>query len=189
MTDRLIEIVLDESKWLTMAMVCSAVVVGFCARGWIARGRPARVEILAAMNRFYGCMIGVMGTGHLLAVSVKLAQGTLEPSPLPMLALGLGLAIPAWLLVWAADAAVAGSKERKTVVLNGWLGVFVLAVGPHNFPLAAPAVLNIAYRFHRRRAVGWAVVALAVALYGVLLVGSIVFLLSGQSFEQFQGME
>lgn len=189
MTDRLIEIVLDEGKWLTSAMVLSAVVVALCARGWRRRGQPARVEILAAMNRFYGCMIGVMGTGHLLAVSIKLAQGTLEPSPLLMLPLGLGLAIPAWWLLSTAGTVAAGPKERTTVALNGWLGVFVLAVGPHNFPLAAPALLNIAYRFHRRRAVGWAVVALAVVLYGVLLVGSVVFFLSGQSFEQFQGME
>lgn len=51
-------------------------------------------------------------------------------------------------------------------------------------PLAAPAALNFAYLFHSRRAVGWTILGVTVAANLALLVGSLVFLARGQSFEQ-----
>ena len=81
MFDRLIELVLDESKWMAFAMVSAAGLVTVTA--WLERQRerPGRAHVLAAMNRFYGCVIGVMGTGHLLAVSIQLGRGTLDGNP------------------------------------------------------------------------------------------------------------
>jgi hypothetical protein len=51
-----------------------------------------------------------------------------------------------------------------------------------------PAGLNLAYHFHTRRAVGWAIVSIALAADLALFAGALVFLASGQSFEQFSGM-
>ena len=61
-------------------------------------------------------------------------------------------------------------------------------LGLHNVPLAAPAALNLAYQFHTRRAVGWTIVTVAVVANLALFAGSLVFLASGQSFEEFSGM-
>jgi uncharacterized membrane protein len=82
----------------------------------------------------------------------------------------------------------AGEGRWPTAALNAWLGIFLVAFGLHNFPLAAPAALNLAYQFRARRAVGWAILTVAIAANLALFTGSLVFLASGQSFEQFSGM-
>lgn len=179
----MVELILNESRWLFAALVTSTiavVVVLVRLRGPLGQG-----AIVGAMSLFFGWLIGLMGSGHLLAVTIKLSQGTLEGSPWRLYALGLSLAVPAWWMVLCAMNA----GRRKLVVLNVWLGATLLVLGLHNAPLAAPAALDLAYLHHSRRLVGWLILATAVALYLALLVGSLVFLASGQSFEQFQGME
>jgi hypothetical protein len=52
-----------------------------------------------------------------------------------------------------------------------------------------PALFNIGYRPHSRRLVGWAIVGMAVVVNVGLFIGSVIFLASGQSFEQFRGIE
>jgi hypothetical protein len=78
--------------------------------------------------------------------------------------------------------------KRATLLLNGWLALTLLVLGPHNLPLAAPAFFNVGYQLHSRRAVGWAIVGAAIAVNVGLFIGSLIFLASGQSFEQFRGM-
>jgi len=184
-------LVLDESKWLFASMLLSIIAVVVVLRGRRGSGLPQRIEILRAMNLFYGCVIGMMSFGHLLAVTVKAAQGALDGSPWMLYPLGLSLAIPAWWLAFRVERYTTEEDRygKRTVALNGWLGVCLLGLGLHNLPLAAPAVLNIAYQFHTRRAVGWTIVTVAIAANLALFVGSLVFLASGQSFEQFQGMK
>ena len=75
------------------------------------------------------------------------------------------------------------------LVLNVWLAVTLVALGVHNLPLAAPALFNIGYHLHSRRVVGWAFLSMAVVLDAGLFVGSLIFLASGQSFEQFRATE
>jgi hypothetical protein len=105
--------------------------------------------------------------------------------------IGLVLAIPAWWLIYHTRRQLSddGEHGRATVVLNAWLAITLLALGIHNLPLAAPAFLNIGYHLHARRFVGWAIVSLAVVINVGLFVGSVIFLASGQSFEQFSGIE
>ena len=145
----------------------------------------------AAMNLFFGLTIGSMAFGHLLAVTVKLASGTLrEGSLAAFYAIGLALAAPSWWLVlhaWRLPFRTA-TGDRRTLALNAWLGATLLVLGLNNLPLAAPALLDAGYQLHRRRAVGWAIVGAAVVVQLGLLVASLVFLASGQSFEQFRGI-
>lgn len=191
MIERLIEIVLNESKWLPAAMLLAFVAVGVLAARQRRQDLSSRIRILSGLHIFFGCMIGVMAFGHLLAVSVKVFQATLEGSPWLLYPLGLGLAVPAgWLVLCAVHLARDEARYGKiAVALNAWLGLFLLALGPQNLPLAAPAAINVGYHFHSRRAVGWTLVTVATAAYVALFVGSVMFFLSGQSFEQFQGME
>lgn len=196
MVEHFIAIVLDESKWLATAMLLSILAVAVQAGRRFRRGPSrnswsSRVRWQSALLLFYGCMIGIMGSGHLLAVTVKVFQRTLEGSVWLLYPLGLALAVPAWWLAACAGRLQQDEERvgRRAVALNAWLGVSLLAFGPHNGPLALPAALNIAYHYHSRRAVGWTLVTVSGAAYLALFIGSLIFLASGQSFEQFQGME
>jgi hypothetical protein len=190
MIERIIDLVLDESKWLSTAMLLSIIAVFVLIKRQRRQGLSHRLRILEALNLFYGCMIGIMSFGHLLAVTVKIFQGTLEGSMWILYALGFVLAIPAWWLAFSVGQFVKEFKRlgARMVALNAWLGICLLALGFHNLPLAAPAALNIAYQFHSRRAVGWAIVTVAIVATLALFIGSLVFLASGQSFEQFKDM-
>lgn len=190
MAQTILAVLLDEGKWLFVSMLLSLVVVV-----WVIRAHrqvlPARGQILLAMNLFWGCTIGTMAFGHLLAVTIKLMQGTLRGSWLLLYPLGLVLAIPAW---WLAARAARYVREeerfgRKLALLNAGLGISLLALGLPNLPLAVPAAWNLAYQFHTRRAVGWTIVTVAVAANVALFIGSLVFLASGQTFEQFEGLQ
>lgn len=65
----------------------------------------------------------------------------------------------------------------------------LLALGLQNLPLAAPGLFALAYRVHTRPAIGWAIVILWLVATVGLFVGSLVFMASGQTFEQFRGLE
>lgn len=186
MTAGAIDLILDESNWPAASLLLAILAV---AAVW-ARGRRGSVDRLGAgraLDLFYGCLIGTMGSGHLLAVTIKDLQGTLAGPPILLYPLGLALAVPGW---WLAGHATRSASEReagrrRSIALNAWLGVSLLAFGPHNWPLALLAALNLAYRWQSRPLLGRAIVTLAVAAYLALFVGSLVFLASGQSFEQF----
>ncbi len=194
MIDQLFEFVLAERNWLPLAMLISILTVAVLA----GRSRPQqlswRLRILWGMNLFFGCMIGIMAIGHLLAVTLKATQGTLDPSRTPLYLLypiGVALAIPAWWLVGIAGRFPEGgwSVGKKVRAINVWLGLFLVSLGLHNLPLALPAGFNLAYQFHSRRWVGWTIVAIASAGYLMLFIGAAIFMASGQSFEQFSGAE
>jgi hypothetical protein len=191
MDEVIVEFVLDERRWLFASILLSTIAVAVLLARGRAHGLPIRLEILWAMNLFYGCMIGTMALGHLTAVTVKTVQGILEGSLWILYPLGLALAIPAWWLAFRAGRYVNREDRysKRIVALNSWLGVCLIALGLHSLPLAAPAALNIAYQFHSKRAVGWTIVTVAIAANLALFVGSMIFLASGQSFEQFQGMK
>lgn len=187
MAERLLELALDESKWVFAAMVVALGTVAARLRGRRRRALAPRLSVLWAMNLFHGVLIGVLALGHLLAVGLRAADGSLAGSLVPLLLLGVLLAVPSWWLVLAIDRYVdePARFRRRLVTLDLALGVALLALGLHNAPLAAPAFLCAAHAVHTRRAVGWTIVGLTVALQLLLFAGSIVFLASGQSFEQF----
>ena len=64
-----------------------------------------------------------MAFGHLLAVTTKLAIGTLE-GPVPVFyVIGTALAIPSWWLIYHTQRVLADDDEhgRATLGLNAWL--------------------------------------------------------------------
>jgi hypothetical protein len=190
MIDQLVALIVDESKWLPVSMGLSLLAVSFLLYRHRHSDIPARHRISAGMNLFFGVTIATMAFGHLLAVTAKLALGTLE-GPIPLFyVIGVALAVPSWWLVYhALGLFVGGEHGRASLVLNAWLAITLLAMGLHNLPLAAPAFFNIGYRLHSRRMVGWAIVSMAVVVNVGLFIGSLIFLASGQSFEQFSGIE
>lgn len=82
MVSRLVALIVDESKWpaasIGLALVAVTTLLYRCRRS----GLPLRRRVLAAMNLCFGLTVGLMACGHLLAVTTRLALGTLEGSVL-----------------------------------------------------------------------------------------------------------
>ena len=191
MFDQLIGFTLDEGKWLTLSMVLALLGATVLLLRQRHEAVPIRRRILAAMTLFFGVTIGTMASGHLLAVTAKLVQGTLE-GPVPVFyAVGVALAVPSWWLACHTRRVLDPDVDhgRATLALNTGLSLTLLALGLHNLPLAAQGFLNIAYHAHSNRVVGWSLVGVAVVANAMLFVASVVFLASGQSFEQFRGIQ
>ena len=184
-------LIVDESKWMPVAMSLALVAVATLLYGNRGSHLPVRRRIAAALNLYFGLTIGMMAFGHTLAVTTKQLSGTLEGSPALLYLIGLAVGTPSWWMVAHTRQVLAsdGGHERRSLVLNVWLAITLLALGAHNLPLAIPALFNIAYQRHSRPAVGWAIVSLAVVVCVGLFVGSVIFFASGQSFEQFRGIE
>ncbi len=191
MLDQLGALVVDESKWLTASMGLAFLSIVIVLSLHRHADSPRRRRILAAMNLFFGVTIGTMALGHLLAVTTKLSLGSLEGSIPVFYVIGTALAVPSWWLILHSRRMLASDDDhgRMTLMLNAWLAVTLLGLGVHNLPLAAPAFLNIGYHLHSRRVVGWAIAGTAVVINVGLFIGSLIFLASGQSFEQFRGIE
>ena len=177
--------VTGEGNWLPLAMAMAAVV---CGIGWgrLHSRTERRPLITFVMNLFLGLTIAIMGVGHLLAVGVRLQQGTLQGSPPILFAIGIAVIVPAVLIVaHARRLAAGGDHPAWTAALNAWLAGTLVALGLVNTPLAVPALLNIGYRYHTRRRVGVALVIAAIAMHAALLIGGLMFMASGQTFEEF----
>lgn len=191
MLDELVALIVDESKWLTASMGLALASVA----GLLYRQRhsdlPVRRRILAAMTLFFAVTIGTMALGHLSAVTVKLASGTLEGSVVRLYAIGIAVAVPSWWLIYHTRRVLTCGDDhgRMTLGLNAWVAITLLALGLHNLPLAVPGVLNIGYHLHSGRVLGWAIIGIAIVIHVGLFVGSVIFLASGQSFEQFRGVQ
>jgi hypothetical protein len=191
MIDRLAALIVHEANWLPVSMGLALLAVILMLSRRRQSDLPRRRLIIAAMNLFFGVTIGTMVCGHFLAVTTRFALGTLGGSVLRLYAIGIALAVPSWWLIHHATGLFSsnGDRSRRTVVLNVWLGATLLALGLPNIPLAVPAFLNIGYQLHARRVVGWAIVSLAVVLNVGLFIGGLIFMASGQTFEQFSGMQ
>jgi hypothetical protein len=191
MADRILELIIDESKWLPLSMTVAFLAVA----AHLYRSRTSELSTqrrtLAAMNLFFGLTLGTMAFGHLLAVTVKNSQGTLEGSVPLLYAIGISLAVPSWALVHHARGLFDSNETRGriTLILNAWLAATLLLLGPHNVPLAVPGFLNAGYQLHSNRIAGWAILSMAVIVNLGLFVGALFFLASGQTFEQFRGLE
>ena len=191
MVDQLVALIVDESQWLA----ASTAIALLAATAMVIRQRRSalsvRRRVLAAMNLFFGVMIGVMAFGHLLAVTTKLTTGTLDGPIQLFYLIGVVLAVPSWWLIVHTRRLLVPNERPgpTTLALNAAVAVTLIGLGVQNLPLAAPAFFNVGYQLHSRRVVGWAIVGFAVVANVALFVGSLEFLMSGQSFEQFSGME
>ena len=185
MPDRLAAFIVGEGNWLPLAMGAAFISAGLLFFASTTSSIPQRQRILALLNLFTGVMLLVMGTGHLLAVTTKLLQGTLRGSPLLFYAIGIAVVTPAGLIVRHTRAIVAAGDRRATIQLHSWMAITLAVLGLVNLPLAVPALCSIGYSVHRQRWVGWVIVAIAVIACVGLFVGGLIFMASGQTFEEF----
>ena len=192
MSDRVLQIILGEGNWLPASMGLALLAAGLLL--WRNRARGLSDPILAAgaMSLFAGVMAGNMAFGHLLAVSIKLLRGDLAGSVPLLYLIGFALAAPsAWLVRRAVSLPRPGPGEkppgRPLLAANIWLAVTLLLMGLQNLPLALPALCNVAHQYHPGGRAGWVIVGVAVLFSGGLFAAALVFLASGQPFEEFTG--
>jgi hypothetical protein len=190
MIDRLVTAILNEGGWFVASLGVAIAAVAVLLVSLRRSVLPGHQVVLAALNLAAGTTIGCMAFGHLLAVTTKLLLGTLVGSVPVFYAIGIALAAPSWWVIGHTAGLVRGvADHRRTVRLHAWLVATLLVLGVPNLPLALPSVLTIAYAVSPRRVVRWAIVSLAVALNVGLFVGSLIFFASGQTLEQFRGIE
>lgn len=188
--DRITALILSEGTWLPIAMTAALAAVAALFVSHRHAAMPPRRLIMAMMNLFAGVTLAIMGAGHLLAVAIRHAQGTLEGSPALLYSIGMWVSVPAWLVTRHTAALLRPDDDRReTIGLNTWLAAALVIAGLVNIPLAIPLLLNIGYRVHARRSAGIAIVATAIAVHAFLLIGGLIFMASGQTFEQFSGTE
>lgn len=131
------------------------------AIGLVVIGRrehaPTRVTITAALNLFFGVWIGIMGTGHLFAVTTKALLGVLRPDINLWFAIpfGLAMAVPGWWLVGQARALLRQNEtsSSQAMWLNAWLALVLIV--PAGLPAALPAVNAILLLVRRRGRRAW----------------------------------
>ena len=177
MIDRLAAFIVGEGNWLPLAM---GIALALVAVQWIRQTRSAsRDRVMGAMNLFVGVTLLVMGVGHLLAVTLKLAQGTLNGSPALLYPIGAAIVIPSALIVVNANRA-------RAAACNFWMAATLVVLGLINLPLAIPALLNVAYSRHARARTGALIVGLFLLVNAALFSGGMLFMLSGaRTFEEF----
>ena len=188
MKDQILELILSEGKWLTLALSL-AIIIALLIQYKKVSQTILRNKILILMNLVFGLTIGIMAFGHLLAVSIKLIMGTLEGSIILFYFIGITLAVPSWWLVYYTLSRLNSEKNsRIIVILNSANIIALLAVGVFNLPLAIPAFLNIGYSLNKHKKLGYLIVFATIIFYLLLFIGSIIFFASGKSFEDFQGI-
>ena len=182
MAARLAAFITGEGNWLPLAMaiaLLSVLVVWILPVRHLGPAPTRREQIQEAMNLFVGVTLLVMGVGHLLAVTARLQQGTLNGSPALLYPIGVAIVIPSLLIVLNANRA-------KAPAFIFWMAATLVVLGIVNIPLAIPALLNVAYSRHSRAGVGWVIVAAALVINLGLFAGGLMFMLSGaRTFEEF----
>ena len=145
---------------------------------------------MATMSLFVGVMLMVMGIGHMLAVSVKLMQGVLRGTPMLLYVIGVAIMLPSFFIIRQTPRLLSAADDGGAAIkLHAWLAATLVVLGLINTPLAIPAVLTMAYARHSRRAAGVAIVAAFALVNAGLLIGGLMFMLSGaQTFEEFSTM-
>jgi hypothetical protein len=177
MLDRLAAIIVGEGNWLPVAMGSALLAALFLTPRAGAVLPRARTFIF--MNLFTGVTLLVMGIGHLLAVTTKLMQGTLNGSVPLLYLIGAVILVPASLLVRHA-------RSVQSAKYNFWMAAALIVLGLINIPLAIPAFLNIAYLRHSRPSIGQLILGAWVLVNVGLFTGGMLFMLSGaRTFEEF----
>ena len=140
----MLDLLLNEDLWFPTATAIALVAVMALVFRQSGPNISRRVKVVCGLNVFYGFVIGIMGFGHLLAVTIKTALGTLPSSTNPwfIFPLGFALAIPAWWLVASVGALASDVKAArlKAMALNVWLGIVLLVPA---WPLAVAAAVNV----------------------------------------------
>lgn len=169
------ELLLDTMMWFRASLLLGGFAIAAC--WWVAWTHqvPPALTTPSLLHVFYGCVIGMMGTGHIVAVTIKAAAGTLSPdvSPWFVYPLGAAVAVPGWLLVLSGTMLPSARvwPRRLLVIIDVWLVLLFVPLGP-SAALAVPAALSLVWWFSRKEGIRRAAVVSSVLVYAAMLVAS-----------------
>ena len=135
----MVELILKDETWVAVASSLGLLAI----LAMILRQRRHQQSkwtiVVGALNLFFGLWIGIMGLGHLVAVTIKAVQGTLPANVHLWIAIPLGfaLAVPGWWLTALIRGLLAGDKRsrRRAMWLNAWLATATAAAGAGPVPV------------------------------------------------------
>ena len=150
----MIRLITDDQYWVPLAVgLALAALIRFLI---LARRehRPALLTATSAAHLFLGLAVGVLGIGHVLAVSIKGALGTLSASTNLWFAIPYGAAFGATAFLLAAQGVALAGGRTKTwywcLGLNLGLGALLMIPARHLMLFVA---LNLVLLWRLRRRV------------------------------------
>ena len=139
----MLNLLLKEESWLLVATTSAVLAVVALVIQTRRRHAPPMIIVASALSLFWGLWIGIMGTGHVFAVTTKSILGTLPPGIHLWFAIpfGFAMAIPGWWLVANTRGLTREEQSawKRAILLNGWLTLVVIA----HLPLPLVAGLNV----------------------------------------------
>jgi hypothetical protein len=130
----MLNILLKDDNWFLPAALISLTAAVVLIIGARRRHVAGRATAAGASNLFFGVLIGILGSGHLFAVTTKSLLGILPRDIHLWLAIPFGMALagPAWWLTLEVRGLVkADSVSRKRAIwLNAWLALVLASAGP-----------------------------------------------------------
>ena len=141
----MLDVFLKEEPWLLLATTLGLIAVLALIIRLRRQQLSTRATITSALNLFFGLWIGIMGAGHLFAVTSKSLLGTLPPNIHLWIAIpfGFAIAVPGWWLVASlrALARQENPARKRAMALNGWLGLVLVIPA---VPLVVLPAVNLA---------------------------------------------
>ena len=135
----MVELILKDETWVVAATSLGLLAILAMILRQRQQQRSKWAIVAGALNLFFGLWIGIMGLGHLVAVTIKAVQGTLPANVDLWIAIPLGfaLAVPGWWLTTLIRGLLAGdsSSRRKAMWLNAWLATVSAVAGAGPVPL------------------------------------------------------
>jgi hypothetical protein len=159
----MIELVKNPAWWFPFALVVATGLVAVLVVRMRRRGAEEPALVARALHAYHGCVIGVMGTGHLAAVIAGAADGTLRDGlRWHLIPLGLVIALPGWWLVAAAT-------RRGMLAGNLAIAAILIPQGP-SAVLAVPAIFGALYLRWPTRVIPVLLGIVYVTLFAIALV-------------------
>ncbi len=135
----MLEVILKDETWLAVATSLGLLAILAMILRQRRQQRSKWTIVAGALNLFLGLWIGIMGLGHLVAVTIRAVQGTLPASVHLWIAIPLGfaLAVPGWWLTALVRGILAGDQRarRRALWLNAWLIVVTATAGAGPVPV------------------------------------------------------
>jgi len=113
----MLDTLLDGKNWFPVVTPLTAcVALAFLAIA-CRRRMHATVIVGGAVGVFVGLFVGIMATGHLFAITIKMMLGILPPRIDPWFALpfGFAMAIPGYVLAWLAGRSMCRPRSVGAV--------------------------------------------------------------------------
>ena len=141
----MLDLILKEDVWFAFATSVGLVAILALIAHQRQQQRSKWTIAAAALNLFFGLWIGIMGIGHLVAVTIKAVLGTLPANVHLWIAIPLGfaLAVPGWWLTALVRGLLAGDQgcRHQAMWLNAWLAVVTAAAGAG--PVSVVPLMNL----------------------------------------------